>query len=372
MYRLVLFFSYSILLSACGVFEAFTPKTIGEINSGYTYVPIDSIPISDQPGRSCGQYEYRNIGLSAQFTDNVSEGELDFSNGVKLEYPTDPEQKIFYKDLLDSFPDNAVRVSIERFDSSGTVNIAGSSIGAEGGQYRVIIDYIISDTISEPLLIKKVRDGRPIPLAYDDSDDDENSETQIPATYSIKKATDFFEDILGDENPFFARSLTDNAVNEAIAQGFEFYNIPLYVGIGLRITANINSIDANVNIQGLGIIGAEAEAGRLSGSLVVQTLGVNGQAISSALPIQSELNRTTAQNAIVAIGSIKAMLYDDATVIEPRVVGLYLPFRSDKALVNEIISALSKEQISWFRPCERKFVDENGLPIDSPPDKSSS
>lgn len=108
---------------------------------------------------------------------------------------------------------------------------------------------------------------------------------------------------------------------------------------------------ANANISGIGVIGAEAEADRLKGSLVVQTLGVNGKSVAAALPIQSELNRTTAQNAIVAVGSIKALLYSPETITSPRVVGLYLPFPGGKALVNALISELSKERVEWYRAC---------------------
>ena len=148
-----------------------------------------------------------------------------------------------------------------------------------------------------------------------------------------------------------------------LQEGYQEFNLPLYVGIGLRVTSNVQVLKANAKIEGLGVIGAEAEAGRLRGSLVVQTLGVNGKSISAALPIQSELNRTTAQNAIVSIGSIKALLYEDETVISPRVVGLYLPFAGGQALVNQIISELSKSSpITWKRPCERA-VDSSGREI---------
>jgi hypothetical protein len=102
------------------------------------------------------------------------------------------------------------------------------------------------------------------------------------------------------------------------------------------------------------VIGAEAEAERLRGSLVVQTLGVNGKAIASALPIQSELNRTTAQNAIVAVASVKALLHADETIVAPRIVGLYLPFPGGRPLVNALISELSKStsRLEWKRPCK--------------------
>lgn len=129
-------------------------------------------------------------------------------------------------------------------------------------------------------------------------------------------------------------------------------NIPVYVGIGLRVTANVRTLKSQVNVSGLGAIGAGADSSQLNGNLIIQTLGVNGNAISGALPIQSELNRTTVGNAMVAVGSIKALLYDDKTVVSPRIVGMYLPLPGNEALVNAIISLLSQEDsVEWFKPC---------------------
>ena len=86
---------------------------------------------------------------------------------------------------------------------------------------------------------------------------------------------------------------------------------------------------------------------------MVQTLGVNGKAIAAALPIQSELNRTTAMNAVVAIGSIKANLYAEETVKKARVVGIYLPVTGGAQLANAVLSALAESPIEWQRECPR-------------------
>ena len=43
--------------------------------------------------------------------------------------------------------------------------------------------------------------------------------------------------------------------------------------------------------------------------------------------VQSDLSRTAAENAFVAIGSIKAMLHQEETIKFPRVVGFYIPFQ---------------------------------------------
>jgi hypothetical protein len=234
-----------------------------------------------------------------------------------------------FGDLLDALPDNAVRMLVERFDSSGTVTYGIAKSGAKGESYHVTVDYINADTINVPVWIGKYmrlrKDGSTQPLDIFSAPTDD----YIPGSETY---------IVSREKP------NDDPYRPSI-------NIPVYVGVGLRVSATVYIVGANANISGIGIIGAEAEAERLKGSLVVQTLGVNGKSVAAALPIQSELNRTTAQNAIVAVGSIKALLYADETIKSPRVVGLYLPFPGGKPLVNALISELSKERVKWKRPC---------------------
>ena len=55
-------------------------------------------------------------------------------------------------------------------------------------------------------------------------------------------------------------------------------------------------------------------------------------------------NRTTAQNAIAAVASIKTLLWEECTARSPQVVGIYLPFPGRKALVNALISSLSSRR----------------------------
>lgn len=230
-------------------------------------------------------------------------------------------------------PDNAVRMSIEKFDVKGNVTYGPAGIGASGDSYRVTVDYVNSDTENFPISIAKTArriDGNQLEYVDLLSPVDDEIYKKDSINYELK---------------------TNYNVHEADSK-FTQYNIPVYVGVGLRVTANVDVVGGTANISGLGVIGAEAEANTLKGSLIVQTLGINGKSIAAALPIQSELNRTTAQNAIVAVGSIKALLYDDKTTTVPRIVGLYLPFPGGKALVNAIISEISKgERVYWRRPC---------------------
>lgn len=287
----------TITLSGCTT--TFAPQSVAEKESGYTYVPIDPFAVQTIPGDSC------------------------------IESPQ--EKAKIYGTLLQSLPDNAVRMLIERFNASGSVTYGPAKLGAKGESYRVTVDYINADTINVQVWISKRM---------------ELIEGGVRAV-SLLAVPDKMRFVPDSETYVITR---DQPSPDVISEYVEF-NIPVYIGIGLRVAATVDVIGGSANISGIGVIGAEAEAEKLKGSLVVQTLGVNGKSIAAALPIQSELNRTTAQNAIVAVGSIKALLYADETAVSPRVVGIYLPFPGGKPLVNALISELSKKRVEWPRPC---------------------
>lgn len=289
-----------LLISSCSLFKVSDQergghvRTEAERKTGYTYVPMDPFPIL-------------------------------LSDACSLDYSDNSQ-------VLKLFPDNAVRMSIESFDSSGSIAYGPVGIGVAGQLYKVVIDYINVDTTSATVFITK--------YCYDDERNAITEQLDNECPYDYQSGVTYT--VEGDREGQPRSILTSRG-----------YSIPVYVGVGLRVSADVLVQEGAVNISGLGAIGAEAEANRLRGSLVVQTIGINGRSISAALPIQSELNRSTTQDAIVAVGSIKALLYDEDTQIAPRVVGLYLPFPADRPLVNEIISHLSHTPPRWSPNCAK-------------------
>ncbi len=290
-------------------------KPPAEHLSGYTYIPVDPFSVATNPGRSCGN--------SNEFT---------LANSVDVE-------KLPYKTLLESLPDNAVRVSIEQYLKSGQVAYGVGSLSGEAESYQLTVDYVNSDTVNVKFWIRKFA---------------EIYETKEREPVELSERTDGGKYRYGSESFEVIRAKID----EIRPDGYEEINIPVYIGIGLRVTATIESAKGGAKITGLGSLSAQADASGLKGFLVTQTLGINGAGVAAALPIQSELNPTTAQNAIVSVGSIKALLYKNGTTVAPRVVGLYLPFPGGKPLVNAIVSELSKERVVWHRPCVLK-VDKS-------------
>ena len=301
-----------VIISGCA---STISKPPAEHLSGYSYIPIDPFSVKTNPGSSCENIEAITLSNSVE-TENVS-----------------------YKTLLESLPDNAVRVSIQQYLKSGQVTYGVGSASGKIDSYKLTVDYINSDTVNVKFWIQKfaeiyeTKEKVPVPLSEQTGN---GKYTYGSETFTILRASE------GSNAP----------------DGYEEFNLPVYVGIGLRVAATINSSKGDAKITGLGALTAQAESSGLNGFLVTQTLGINGRGIAGALPIQSELNPTTAQNAIVAVGSIKALLYEKGTVVVPRVVGLYLPFPGGEPLVNAIVSELSKERVVWNRPCVNR-IDSN-------------
>ena len=284
----------------------------------YTYIPFDPLPVLNGKGISC---------------DCIEECE-------KCE-------EIPFQPILQSLPDQTVRLSVAKIDASGSVNF-GSYLTADSKyqNYRVVLDYVNVDVTHRDFYLR-----RDVVPSTNDSDKERY-------TFRIK--------------PIISKNLGDGGYDEG------FVSVPVYVGVGLRLTAEVTSLEANANLSGLSAIAAEVAAGRLKGSLTVQSLGITGKSISAALPLPSEINETTIQNALVAIGSIKGQIYDgnDAVIISPRVVGIYKPFKGGIEVINGIISELSRQPVEWKRPCKKAplygHYDDSNKESDKPSETTSS
>src|SRR5690606_25265695 len=139
-----------------------------------------------------------------------------------------------------------------QINNQGGITFSSSSLGYEGHSYVVILDYIKFNTNSFGVKL-----------------DPTNNSKELKA------------------------SLTNSDNPDVI--------VPVYVGVGLRLTANITVNKGKVNLGNLFALGLEANSEKVSGTLVVQTLGVSGENISSVIPMPSEINPTTIQNAIMAL-----------------------------------------------------------------------
>ena len=264
------------------------PNTLGEEETSFSYIPLDPFPV---------------------FLNTPA------CSGKKID-----------ADLINYFPDQAVRMAVGQVDSAGSVVYGPIKVGIKGQTYHVVVDYINSDTDYRSFYIKR-----------------------LEAKDGVSNATSIYDP---GNSLFQVSEVPFGMVPKSHTNLGDLVEIPVYVGVGLRVTAYVTVINGTANLSSLGAIAADAEAGKITGSIVVQTLGISGKSISTALPLPSELNQTTIQNAILSLAAIKASLYDKNTLITPRVVGIYNPVGGGAQLVNSIISSLASYWIQWTPyPC---------------------
>jgi hypothetical protein len=94
------------------------------------------------------------------------------------------------------------------------------------------------------------------------------------------------------------------------------------VGVGLRITADIKTSSAGINLASLLSIGAEAKAGNLSGGIVVDVIGIDSKDVTNLLPLTSEIDQSSIQSALQSLASIKTKIFEEGVEITPHLVAL--------------------------------------------------
>jgi hypothetical protein len=209
--------------------------------------------------------------------------------------------------ILAALPDETMRLSIGYVENNGRITYGPIKAGVAGNNYVVVLDYLKFETKS---------------IAADVTD----SETGRYAAVTSRNNPDLV--------------------------------VPAYVGVGIRLTANIFVNSGSLDLGNFFALGTAAENGQISGTLIIQTLGISGEGISSSIPMPSELSESSVQAAILTMGTIKAKLYEKQTIISPRIVAIYNNLGENKDIVSSFINSILQQ------PLELKLaeVEESGAP----------
>lgn len=227
---------------------------------------------------------------------------------ISIKYNNEEPDSLIYR-----FPNEATRVAIGKINTNGSLSFTTTTMTRKGESYTVIIDYIKYGTTS-------------LPASYSYNVNYNNLDAKINEVFetnfgSITSSKEYSKKSISEYI-----NISQNAVNQEI-------KIPIYVGVGLRIQANILILDdsLNINLGSLYNLGVAASQNKITGTLIIQTLGISGPQISSTLPIPDKVNESTIQNAITALATIKSKLYDTETNITAQVVGFGLAYNIDGA-----------------------------------------
>jgi hypothetical protein len=240
-------------------------------------------------------YGYTPVDPLPAYVDSVSYQNNKYISKYLLNFNGDDP-------LVGLFSDETIRIATASVSVNGNITFLTSSLGIKDSTYLIILDYIKYAT--QPLVASVGKDAQ--------------GNNIVRNAFLYGTNSNFFRD----------STITGKAV------------IPLYVGFGLRITATLKVVSGQVNLGNLFGVGVSGSAGQVTGTLVVQTLGITGPDISALIPMPSDLNSTTIQNAILSLGSIKAKFYEHSTILSPRVVGFYntIGGKNGSSVVNSVIS----------------------------------
>ncbi|GGK58995.1 hypothetical protein ACD591_16375 [Rufibacter glacialis] len=228
--------------------------------------------------------------------------------------PSGPQALPLPQRVLQALPDETMRLAIGEITGEGGVNFGPAKAGYKGKSYVVILDYIKFSTESFGVkLSQEYTAGSSEPTKSSDG------KPTLKATLFHVDTTNLVPGQRGNDP-------------DAL--------VPVYLGVGIRLTANIRVNEGEVDLGNLFALGAAASAKQITGTLVVQTLGISGEDISPLIPMPSEINMTTVQNAIMSMATIKSKIYDSNTRITPRVVGVYNTLGGGAETINGFISAL--------------------------------
>lgn len=244
--------------------------------AGCTNLPFSPIDPKLYPSGAAYTYQPLNpttVWIRDPFPEEVNEGYLD----------ADETSYEFNKALLRDLDTETVRVALTTLEGKATLDAGVVGTSVKGQSYVLIVDYI-----------KYITSGMEIDTEY----------TSINAKGQ------------GEKKCFVG-------------------TVPMYTGIGLRIRAEFKALEGKINISGLPAIAAAANAKGISGRLTVQTLGITGQEVTGLMPLISDISITSIQNAVQAVGAIKAKIYEESTTVYPKIVAFESPER-DPALIRAI------------------------------------
>lgn len=290
MYKTVLLLIGVVLLSGCGQKQT-GPETQAESKGKYSYVPT----------------EPSSVNINICNDKNCSANDKNCTHLSKTE-------------LLRWLPDNAVRMSIRQTAGSAKAgsSIIGLNAGIEGNSYSVIIDFANSQTIN-------YRFGAEF-------------EKNASSVCSIQNS----------ENKLISLELMpSDSWLSSTDECKKIFNIPVYVGIGVRLKADIDVLKGNVDLTGLSALSAAVKAEQIRGAISIQSLGISGKNVYTNLTFPTKLDETTIQNAIQTLSTIKASIDSSDIVLTPRVLGFQNTIGADENMISRIYSELVKDGIDF-------------------------
>lgn len=94
------------------------------------------------------------------------------------------------------------------------------------------------------------------------------------------------------------------------------------VGVGMRITAKITTFEAGIDVSSLFGLGVAAKAGKISGQLSIDIIGMESSQITDLITLPVDISESSIQTALQSLSAIKSKLYDEKTSLFPQILAI--------------------------------------------------
>ena len=105
-------------------------------------------------------------------------------------------------------------------------------------------------------------------------------------------------------------------INDADGK-FLFYG---RVGAGMRLTIDIETTDASLNLASLVGLAASAEAGKTKGEILTSVIGVTSSDITLSAPLSAYLSAQSIQAILQAFSAIRSKFHENEVQLSPHIV----------------------------------------------------
>ena len=114
-----------------------------------------------------------------------------------------------------------------------------------------------------------------------------------------------------------------NYTNQEVSFGGSTSNAAIgRIGVGLRITADLDTFSNNVDLSGLFPIGLAAKDGKVSGRLSFEVYGMSNDKVALAIPSNSILDESSIQKSFEAAATVRVLFGLPETKLEPYLIGV--------------------------------------------------
>jgi len=120
--------------------------------------------------------------------------------------------------------------------------------------------------------------------------------------------------VVMDYAQYMPESVVDSTTKKELGQG--------RVGVGMRMTADIRTSAANIDLGSLFALGVAAASNKLTGTMSVDIYGIGSTDIGNLFVTSAKIDESSIQKTLEAMAAIKAKIPDSGTTLTPYILAV--------------------------------------------------